>query len=66
MNRHELARIEDLDKKEGVGALDIVEIVEGNMAKERLNDMYFMEEIKWRQRAKVEEVKGTKTTYIST
>lgn len=46
--------------------MDIGEVVERKMAKDRLNDLYIMEETKWRQRAKVRKVKegGMNTKYF--
>lgn len=56
---------ENCDRKEGACGLDAREIVKKKLTKERLKEEFVLQEIKWRQRSKVKELKEGETLNIS-
>lgn len=55
--------IEKLVQKEEVGVLSLVEILDRKWA--RVNDLYSMAEIRWRQKSRAKDVKGIRTLATS-
>lgn len=54
-----LSCIEGLHRKEEIGVLS--EFFKRKLGRERVNDLYDMEEFRWRQKSRMREVKGIGT-----